>query len=152
MGIGSGTALALGLGGAAIGAGGSLLAANTQAGAAKNAAGLQYRLGEDALHFQEQEWAQQQANIAPWLRTGQSALMTLGDLLGFGPNASGTGGPGPSATTGGALRPGDAGFTYPLAATGNGTTTLGSLLQPWTTPFQAPTAAQCQRRLRKINR
>jgi hypothetical protein len=72
-------AVAIG-GGALIGAIGSGIASSTQAGAAKNAAQLQYQEQEQALQFQEQEWNQQQGNMAPWIQQGQGAINTLGGL------------------------------------------------------------------------
>jgi hypothetical protein len=84
MGIGT----ALGIGGiaaAGIGAAGSIGAASQQAGAAKDAAQLQYESAQQALEFQKQQWATQQQNIAPWLQTGQGAIGNLGWLLGVTP-------------------------------------------------------------------
>lgn len=88
-------AIAIG-GGALIGAVGSGLAASTQAGAAKNAAQLQYQEQQQALDFQKQEWQQQQQNMAPWIQQGQQAIGTLGGLqnqalTGQGPLAPWTG-------------------------------------------------------------
>src|SRR5208283_2917827 len=66
--------------GGLIGAAGSLFGSNTQANAANNAANLQYNLGEQSLGFQKQEYAQNQANQAPWLQAGGQALSSLSGL------------------------------------------------------------------------
>src|SRR5260221_488712 len=67
-----------------------------QAGAAKNAAQLQYQSQQNALDFQKQEWQTQQGNMAPWVQQGQGAVKTLGGLqdqalAGQGPLAPWTG-------------------------------------------------------------
>src|SRR5208283_245705 len=85
--MGVGTAIGIGSG---IAAGGALGAGAIQSGAANNAAGLQYQLGEQSLAFQQQEYNQQQQNLAPWLQAGKGALSQLGTGLGIG-----TGGVGP---------------------------------------------------------
>lgn len=72
-------AVAIG-GGALIGAIGSGIAGSKQAGAANNAAQLQYQEQQQALAFQKQEWNQQQQNMAPWIQQGQGAVGTLGNL------------------------------------------------------------------------
>lgn len=79
--MGIGTTLGITAG---VGAASSLGAASIQAGAAKNAAQLQYEEQQQALDFQKQQWEQQQQNIAPWLKQGQSAINTLGGLMGSG--------------------------------------------------------------------
>ena len=73
-------AVAIG-GGALIGAIGSGISGSMQAGAAKNAAQLQYQEQQQALQFQEQEWNQQQQNMAPWVKQGQGALETSSGIL-----------------------------------------------------------------------
>src|SRR5208282_3603773 len=86
--------IGLGIGsliGGAISGGSSLLAGQTQANAANNAANLQYNLGEQSLAFQKQQYAQQQQNLAPWLQAGGQALGQLGTGLGLGPGGTGTG-------------------------------------------------------------
>jgi hypothetical protein len=88
--------------GSAIGGIGSIIAGNTQANAADNAAQLQAQEAQNALGFQEQEFGTQQANEAPFLQAGQGAVQQLSGLM----------------------QPG------------------GSLSQPWTGQFQAPTAQQ----------
>jgi hypothetical protein len=87
--VGTGIAVAAGVGaagsiaGGLIGASGASGAAKTQAQAADQAAQLQFEEAQQALQFQEAEFAQQQADIAPWLNTGGSAALTLGSLMGL---------------------------------------------------------------------
>jgi hypothetical protein len=85
MPIATGLALGLGLagalGGSAIGAIGSSKAADAQGDAANNAANLQYKLGQQSLDFQKQEFNTQQQNIAPWLQAGSGAIGQLSDLM-----------------------------------------------------------------------
>jgi hypothetical protein len=95
------TGLALGIGGAlaaggsiagsAIGANAAGNAASTQANAAEYAAQLQNQQAQQALQFQEQVYAGQQQNIAPWLQSGAGALSSLDQLLGVNPQTPGTG-------------------------------------------------------------
>jgi hypothetical protein len=66
---------------AGIGAAGSLAAAGTQASAGKNAAQLQYMLGQQQLQQNQNQFNTTQANEAPWLRAGTSAIGTLSNLL-----------------------------------------------------------------------
>lgn len=80
--------IALGLS-SLIGAGGSLLAGQTQANAANNAAGLQYNLGEQGLNFEKQQYQTGQNNLAPWIQQGQSAVSQLGQLQQQGANGTG---------------------------------------------------------------
>jgi hypothetical protein len=70
--IAIGTTAAAGLGSAAIGAHAANKAAQTQADAANQANQLQY-----------QEFQQQQANLAPWLKTGTQALSQLSNYPSF---------------------------------------------------------------------
>lgn len=85
MPIATGLALGLGIagavGGSVVGAVGSAKAAGAQKDAAENSAQLQYKLGQDSLAFQKQEYGDQQKNIAPWLKAGQGAISQLSDLL-----------------------------------------------------------------------
>lgn len=67
----------------------STAAAQIQADAATKAAQLAYQAGQNSLAFQQQQWNTSQANLAPWLRTGQSAINTLGGLMGLSPTGSG---------------------------------------------------------------
>jgi hypothetical protein len=59
-------------------------AADTQAAAADRAAQLQHQDAQDALAFQKDQFSTSQANLAPWLKQGQSAITTLGDLMNSG--------------------------------------------------------------------
>jgi hypothetical protein len=65
----------------AIAAGASAYGASKQAGAAEQGQNLQAQEAQNALNFQEQEWNQQQANEAPWLKAGGGALKTLSSQL-----------------------------------------------------------------------
>jgi len=67
--------------GGLIGGFGSIFGGETQANAANRAANLQYQLGEQSLDFQKQQWAQQQANLAPWLQQGKASLSELAGLM-----------------------------------------------------------------------
>lgn len=81
-GIATGTALAIGLGtSAAVGATTSLVGASEQSSAANYAADLQAQEAANALAFQKQEFATQQANEAPWIQAGQGAITNLSNLL-----------------------------------------------------------------------
>jgi hypothetical protein len=79
--IGAGVSAAGAIGGAAISANAAGNAAQTQATAAENAQELQAQEAQNALNFQEQEWNTQQANMAPWLKEGGTALSNLSALL-----------------------------------------------------------------------
>lgn len=59
--------------------------------AATSAAQAQADALRDALAFSREQWQTQQANLAPWLQTGQRALGTLEGLVGQGPSAAFTG-------------------------------------------------------------
>src|ERR1035438_4895259 len=78
------------LGGAAISANAAGNAASTQANAADSAAQLQYQASQNALGFQEQQYNQSQANMAPWLNAGANGLSNLQYLMGVGPQPQGT--------------------------------------------------------------
>jgi hypothetical protein len=105
MSVAATTALAIGGIAAAGVSGGLAYAGQSQvAGAANSAADLQAQEAQQALDFQKQEFNTQQANQAPFLKAGQTAVTDLSSLLAPG----------------------------------------GSLSQPWTGTFQAPTAAQAQ--------
>jgi len=60
---------------------GSSAAANAQAGAANNAAKLQYNLGEQALNQNQSQFNTTQQNIAPWLQAGTQGVNSLASLL-----------------------------------------------------------------------
>lgn len=117
-GISTGTAIAIAGGVGAAGAvGGAAISANAAgnaAGAASNAAdysaNLQYQATEQGLQQQEQQWQTGQAEMQPWLQSGQQGLANLDYLLGldpgavpsYTPNAQTAGGgiAGPATTTG----------------------------------------------------
>ncbi len=66
-------------------------AAKLQSDAITHAADLQAQAAKDSLAFQNKTWEAQQAAQAPWLKTGQGAITTLGQLMGLGggtPSAS----------------------------------------------------------------
>ncbi len=76
---------------AAIGIGSSIVggvmahkAASAQASAADRAAQLAHEDQQASLAFQKQQWEQQQANEAPWLKAGGAAETQLSDLMGPG--------------------------------------------------------------------
>ena len=69
------------LGGAAISSSAASNAASTQTDAAKSAAQLQADEAQKSLDFQKQQWTTQQANLAPWLKSGTTALNNLNGLL-----------------------------------------------------------------------
>lgn len=75
-----GAGIAGSLGGAAIASHGASKAAATQSQAGLTAAQLQAKSEADALAFQKQEYADQQKNIAPWLKAGQGAIGQLSAL------------------------------------------------------------------------
>jgi hypothetical protein len=83
--ISTGLALAIGLGAAGAGTATSAIlaskAAGAQAGAARNAAGLQFQLGEDQLAFNKQQYTDTIARMAPFLKAGTSGINLLSSLL-----------------------------------------------------------------------
>jgi hypothetical protein len=84
-----GVGAAASIGGAAISANAAGNAAGDQESAANNAANLQYQASQNALDFQKQEYNQSQANIQPWIQSGQAGLSNLDYLLGVGGPQSG---------------------------------------------------------------
>lgn len=78
----------LGLGGSIIGSVGASSAANAQAGAATNAANLQYQLGQQSLAQQQNQFNTTQQNFAPWLAAGSGALSQLETGLGITPQGA----------------------------------------------------------------
>lgn len=86
----AGTAAA-GLGSSLIGANAATNAAGVQATAANNAQQLQAQEAQNALNFQQQTYNQGQANEAPYLAAGGSALNALQYGLGTGGSANGSG-------------------------------------------------------------
>jgi hypothetical protein len=148
------------IGGALISSNAAGNAASTQAQAADNAAQLQYQASQNALGFQEQQYNQNQQNLAPWLQSGASSLTNLDYLLGLGQPSSTTpgtaSGTNPVLTSGNPLPGGSTGMT-PIPGTGatapspiNLTSTpntnlgaFGSLMQAYPGgQFQAPTEQQ----------
>ena len=91
MPLATGTAIALAAGmGAAGSVGGAALAssaagsaANKQVAAANQAAQIERMNAVDALNFQKQQYATQQAQLAPYLSSGTTALANLDYLLGL---------------------------------------------------------------------
>jgi len=75
-----GAGVAGSLGGAAIASHGAGQAAKAQSTAGLTAAQLQAKSSADALAFQKQQYADQQANAAPWLKAGTQAINTLSGL------------------------------------------------------------------------
>lgn len=90
-GIATGTALLLGgglglagsLGGAAIEGSAANNAASKQEDAALQAAQLQYQASQNALGFQEGQYANSQQELAPWLQSGAEGLSQLDYELGL---------------------------------------------------------------------
>lgn len=74
-----GTAAAI-IGGSVISGGLGLLGANSAARAQERAAEQQFALGQDNLALQRQIFNRNQANIAPYLRVGETASTALTDL------------------------------------------------------------------------
>lgn len=72
-------------------AGAANRAANLQTDAANRAAELQAKSAADTLAFQRDMWNQGQANMAPYLAMGRSALGGLNSITGLG--GGGNGGP-----------------------------------------------------------
>lgn len=113
-GVGTGIAIAAGVGAAgsvaagAIGSSAAGNAASKQESAANYAADVQKQEADNALAFEKQQWTTDQANLAPWLSAGKSGLAQLQALLGLGGNV--------------------------------GSASYGSLLNP----FQAPTLSQAE--------
>lgn len=168
-GIMAGVGLAGSIGGAAISSNAANNAASQQAAAANNAANLQYQASQNALGFQEGQYNNSQAELAPYLQSGAGALSNLDYLSGISQpsSLSGTAGttgtvaqPGTQnniATPGGSVAstaPGANG-SLPTASAGNPinvsaspNTSLGgfgSLMQAYPGgPFTAPTAAQAE--------
>lgn len=157
-GIATGTALMIAGGVAAagsvasgvIGANAAQNAASVQANAAKYNANMQGQLGQEGLALENQQNQQDQANLQPYLQTGDNANATLQYLMGMGGESPGSGGvtTGPGQTL---SIPGIAGsVTVPGVKTTTGTaaTNLGSygeLMQGYGGgAFQAPTAEQAR--------
>jgi hypothetical protein len=157
-GIATGTAMMIGGGLAAggsvasglIGANAADNAASTQATAAEKNAQMQGSLGQEGLTLENQQNQQDQANLQPYLQTGDNANATLQYLMGMGGESPGGGG----VTTGAGQKlsiPGTTGsVSVPGVTTTTGTaaTNLGSygeLMKGYGGgAFQAPTAEQAR--------
>ena len=157
-GIATGTALMIGGGLAAagsvasgvIGANAADNAASTQATAAEQNAQMQGNLGQESLALENQQNQQNQANLQPFLQSGDNANATLQYLMGMGGQNPASGGvtTGPGQTL---SIPGIAGsVSVPGVKTTTGTaaTNLGSygdLMKGYGGgAFQAPTADQAR--------
>lgn len=92
-------------------------AAQLQSDAITHAADLQAKAAADSLAFQKQQWDTTQANQAPWLKTGQGAITTLGQLMGLNGSATSapTGAPGPQLARPPVAGPGMLGSIYGTA-------------------------------------
>src|SRR5579862_3058487 len=73
-----------------LGAGSSLFSGILGSNAAQDAAGQQVSAENHALNFQNQIWNQEQANIAPWLSSGQTSIAALMKALGNGSFGAGS--------------------------------------------------------------
>ena len=71
------------IGGAALSSSAAGKAADAQSQAAMYAANLQSDAAKNSLDFQKQQYYNSQAQLAPWLTQGTSALANLGYLLGL---------------------------------------------------------------------
>lgn len=139
---GAATAIAIGAGVGGLGSVASGLiganaagdAASTQAQAADRAAQLQYDASQQALGFQKQQYANSQAELAPWLQSGSGALSNLDYLLGIQqPKSLSTASPGASGAIDTSASPNTA-----LGA-------FGSLNSPYPGgQFKAPSAQDLQ--------
>ena len=81
--LAAGLGLAGSIGGAAIGGSAAKSAAGEQSAAAEQAAQLQYQTSQNALGFQEGQYANSQQELAPWLQSGAEATSSLDYLLGL---------------------------------------------------------------------
>jgi hypothetical protein len=70
----------LGLAGAAVSSNAAGKAADEQSQAALQAAQLQYQASQNATAVQQNEFNQQQQNIAPWLQAGKGALSQMSSM------------------------------------------------------------------------
>lgn len=143
-------------------------AAAEQTQAANHAADLQYQESQNALGFEQQQYNQNQANLQPWLQSGASALGNLNYLMGNGPSSGAASvlppytpaqvngvrptasnprsalpnelTPAPTASGMPAVQP------TPLTAAPTNTSlgAYGSLMQPYSGSFQAPTEQQME--------
>jgi hypothetical protein len=130
MSVATGTAIALGVGVAGAAAGGiaSYEGEKGVANASESAAQLQAQEAQNALGFQEQEFNTTQANQAPFLKAGQTAVGDLSSQLA-------PGGPLTQAYPGGS-------FTAPTAAQAQATPGYEFTLQQGQDAIQNSAAAQ----------
>lgn len=153
-GVGTGIAIAGGVGAAGSLAAGGIEAnaagnaASTEANAADYAANIQGQLGQESLENETQQFQQGQANDEPWLQSGANSLATLQYLMGTGGSTVGSSGTSPGQTL---SIPGVSGSVSIPGVTGlQGTanTSLGaygSLMAGYPGgQFTAPTAAQAE--------
>lgn len=82
--IGLGVSAAGSVGSAALGSHAAGKAADAQVNASKYAADLTAKSSADALAFQKETWAKQQADLAPFLKVGTDSVTTLADLANNG--------------------------------------------------------------------
>jgi hypothetical protein len=145
-GLAAGGSVASGL----IGANAAENAASTQATAAEKNAQMQGSLGQEGLTLENQQNQQNQANLQPYLQTGDNANATLQYLMGMGGENPGGGG----ATTGAGQTLSIPGISGSVAVPGVTTTTgtaatnlgsYGELMKGYGGgAFQAPTADQAR--------
>jgi predicted flap endonuclease-1-like 5' DNA nuclease len=157
-GIATGTALLIagGLGAAGgvasglIGSNAAQNAASTQASAAEQNAQMQGALGQEQLTAEEQQNQQNQANLQPFLQSGDNADATLQYLLGLGGQNPATGGVSQGAGQTLSIPGVNGSVNIPGVTTTTGTASTqlgpyGSLMQGYGGgQFQAPTLAQAQ--------
>lgn len=74
------------VGAAVVGGGMSMMAADTQAGAAENAAGMQAQATAMSVQEQRRQFDLMRSDMAPYRETGASALQQYGALYGVGQN------------------------------------------------------------------
>lgn len=74
--------------GAAISGGVSYLAADKQAGAAKQAGNLQYRAAQDAAIQQRMMFEQMRGSLKPYMAAGENALTSMQSMTGTGPGGN----------------------------------------------------------------
>ena len=86
-----GGSAAIGLIGASKASKAAKQAATTQTASTDRAAALQFQLGNRALDFQREAWQQAQANAAPYLAAGSTALGGLMGLTGLNGSSPGAG-------------------------------------------------------------
>jgi hypothetical protein len=133
VGIGAAGSIASGV----IGANAAGKAADTQAAAANHAADLNAQASQKALDFQKQQYADTQANEAPYLAAGKGALNDLQYGLGTGGTANGSG-----VGQGSLLTPYGQTFTAPTGLTEQNDPGYQARLQLGTDAIQKSAAAR----------